>query len=140
MRLIRTAARARASFAQRLLIFGVAVAGILVGLLAMHTMKSDRAHISAGVPSSAAAHQQTGHATLPAHEQPDEDCDGDCPVPVHDMLATACILALAITVLVVAVPITISAAHGTTTLPTPWRAHLAWPRPPSLHALSISRT
>jgi hypothetical protein len=117
------------------------VVGIVVGLLAMHTIASGMTGHSE--PSTAAmVMTPTHHDAAPAVEE----CDAGC-APVHDMTAMVCVLALMLGSFLLVVGLLVGALS---------RAHRAWfrsipetiravrsapfPHPPDLLKLSISRT
>jgi hypothetical protein len=125
----------------------IAIPGILIGLLAMHFMVTPAAshtpHASGVVAEISAPHdEQRSVGYESAHSHPVAQCDGLCG-PEHDMLGMACILALLLTALWATArlavlqwgspraAIGVLVAGASTLLP---------PRPPSLLALSISRT
>ncbi len=130
---------------KRLAVVLLAVPAILIGLLAMHVLTTGVAHASD-------VHGSTTHASiavtgseadnLTAAPHAETDCDAGC-VPQHDMLGMACILALLMTALVLAVRLTLLrwgtvGALASTVMAR--LANLAPPQPPSLLVLSISRT
>ena len=113
------------------------VGGVLIGLLAMHTISSASGeHMATASTMSADMSHPDSHADAPA------ECGGMCD-PSHIMANMACVLAL----LFSALAITASRRWSTssTALRGRWLAILAvavevMPPPPDLNALSISRT
>lgn len=126
---------------RRLLLTFAAVGAILVGLLAMHSFSADTGHHGTTLAVAADAHHE--HGADPAVVQ--DDCAGGGCEPGHSMTVAACLLALLVLTLLLAlrdVPI-----RGLLLLaPAARRAQwwsartLRWPKPPSLLELSISRT
>lgn len=126
-----------------LLILVAVTGGIIVGLLAMHSLNT---HTAAPTPTSAT--NVIGHADGAAHTHPgdtaavgDTGCV-DCGEH-HEMLVMGCVLALLVTVLLLTRPArwwlvaTLPARAGPAVLlvsPHPIA------RPPSLNVLCISRT
>ncbi len=119
-----------------LLLSAVAVAAIVVGLLAMHSMNFALSEPAAGVaPTSAGEHAGS--------MAPNPSCDAECEsAPVHDMMTEACFFILLVTVLLLTLPSVAATLVGAA---NPFRylvsiAIRAAAKPPSLVALSISRT
>jgi hypothetical protein len=118
-------------------------AGIVAGLLAMHSLNTHAT--STGHPdtvTTAAAGSHHAHDAAPVGEAAAGEC-GDCAGGHDTMMWMACVLALLATVLILA---RISRSWQT---PDPERGSptvLLWParrapvHPPSLHVLCISRT
>ena len=142
-------AHLRSSRRRRLLIALLAVPAILVGLLAMHVLTTTGMGDTSASAATPAHHM--GEASLVANESaagnpampsPAEDCGGLCG-PGHDMLGMICVLALLVTVVLLALHLILirweELWRVITTL-TAKAAALAPPAPPSLHVLSISRT
>lgn len=123
--------------------FGLlAVPTILVGLLAMHTLTVSHVTRASDIHVAAMVDGESHNESVSAPTKQPIGCGGLCAGD-HDMLSTACILALLVSVLIVTIQL----------LFVRWRmlrvvalrfleslATLAPPVPPSLHALSISRT
>ena len=94
---------------KRLAVVLLAVPAILMGLLAMHVLTTGathtpHAHASTAHASSAVDDSAAYSPTAAPHSE--TDCDPAC-VPEHDMLGMACILALLMTALVLAVRLTL---------------------------------
>lgn len=138
---VNRALRPHALVWRRLLLTLAAVVAIIVGLLAMHSFSTDAGNHDATTAVVAEAHQhEHGGAPFVANH----DCDGACE-PGHSMPVTACLLALLVFTLLLAAREAVARGR----LPLPGAANpewpvqagaLRWPRPPSLEALSISRT
>jgi hypothetical protein len=158
---MRHAARPRPSWL-RVAITALGAAALLVGLLAMHVvMSGGHAHSVETASSSGAltdhdTHELDAMATAPTltalHAMAAlpaavlgaaaDPCDGTCP-PAHTVIAMTCIIALLISVLVLVVAVIVRRwvrlSHGIRSLASRV-AGLAFPDPPSLLVLSISRT
>ena len=145
MRALRDALHPQRSLARRLLLAVFAVAALVVGLLAMHSMSLDSHNEVVAAAHSATEGHEHSTAIVNTHDasevQLSNGCAGDCGMG-HSML-TACVLALLMAVLAVpaaallsrwsaAVPLLAALARSA-------GATVALP-PPSLTALSISRT
>jgi hypothetical protein len=128
--------RPRPSSARGLVVAALGVAGVVLGLLAMHSLTISSPHSE----MSMAAHS-VETAALASTESESHGCVGECS-PDHSM-TESCILALAFGALVLAgaavlsrwSAVTISPARIPRVGPMP-----AGPAPPSLLLLSISRT
>ncbi|WP_243073719.1 DUF6153 family protein [Microbacterium sp. SS28] len=146
MRTIRAILQSRSSLTRVLI--GVALTlGVIVGLLAMHTLSGGDAshgHSPAGVAAVADSHAPSMHDPSGVADPELCDCGTSGPVDGHSMLAMACVLGLLITVLILAIPKDLGRVDlrapllGLTTEVA--RRALARARPPSLYVLSISRT
>ncbi|MEP7113067.1 MAG: DUF6153 family protein [Ilumatobacteraceae bacterium] len=123
-----------------------AVAALIVGLIAMHSLNLDNSHHAAGLASPAADHHAPASSTtdtsaLASHTL---ECGGEGCDPGHSMSFMTCILALLVASIAFGVAVTaLLGRHGNIRrqlqlLVT--RLHSAIPPPPSLHVLSISRT
>lgn len=156
---MRHATHPRASWL-RVAITALGAAALLVGLLAMHVVvsggHSGHAHSADSSASSTApaadhtAHELHAMATVPALaalpapmlDAAGDPCDGTCP-PAHTLIAMTCIIALLISVLILVVAVIlrrwVRLRHGIRSLASRV-AGLAFPDPPSLLVLSISRT
>jgi Family of unknown function (DUF6153) len=150
---MRHATRPRPSWL-RVAITALGAAALLVGLLATHVVisggHSGHAHSADSSASSTVptadhtAHELHAMAALPAAMlgAAADPCDGTCP-PAHTVIAMTCIIALLISVLVLVVAVIVRRwvrlSHGIRSLASRV-AGLAFPDPPSLLVLSISRT
>ncbi len=141
VRAIRTAATPAAGLLRNFLVLALAVAGVVIGILAMHTLNlmADSSSPLTTATVAAAHHTET---TTPNTAAP--HCDNNCGPVDHEMSSmTLCVLALLAGVLFVAAGV------------ASWRQEQRWgpvlarlldplraavPAPPSLHVLSISRT
>jgi hypothetical protein len=129
----------------------VAVPLIVLGILAMHFLASGSPVVdSVGESTSSHAMVESGHthpgSSEPAPAASADDCDGMCAaghnMPGHSLMATVCVLALMIYVLLFIVPVTWTRWALSGALPRSVTALLATlaPRwPPSLSMLSLSR-
>jgi hypothetical protein len=132
---------------RRILTAFFAVSAVVFGLLAMHVM------ITLGASPSPDGSGMTSHhvmsetsradlTTSPMMNATPDGCAGTCS-PEHDMISMICVLALLVTLLLLTVQL----------FRIPWDELRLWsrahtprpnarpaPKPPSLHALSISRT
>lgn len=123
----------------------LAVAALIVGLIAMHSLNLDSSHYAAEVASPSGAHHAPASSTTDpvSLASPALECGGAGCDPGHAMTFMACILALLVASIAFGV-----ASNGLLGYGSPRRLlqllliHLqsAIPPPPSLHALSISRT
>ncbi|MFH7321704.1 DUF6153 family protein [Aeromicrobium sp. HA] len=126
------------------LLGGLLVAGVIVGLLGMHTLNLHGTPAAQAPAVAHAAHDVGEHlaadAVVPAAESPTSCVE--CAVGGHLGMAMACVLALLLVLLVLALPRLLpSWLHRPWTVPA--RLDIALPvlsRAPSLHALCISRT
>ena len=131
-----------------LIFFGIAA--ILVGLLAMHALTSDTSDTSVGrtAQTSESAMLTMGGTAVALSESASSGmsvssgCSGACDLG-HEMLGSACVLALLVTVLlftlhlfVVSRPEARRVVHALVAK----ASALVPPAPPSLEVLSISRT
>jgi hypothetical protein len=130
------------SMARTLLLLIAVTGAVIVGLLAMHSLNthtaSDTGHQS--TVTAAASAGADGHHAAPTAT--DEQC-ADCGSSHSDMLAMACVLALLVTLLLLAR--TRAALHWQSTSPDlrpvgTSSADQSPSRPPSLSTLCISRT
>lgn len=149
---MRTAllSRLRSSFSHRWFVVVFAVPAILIGLLAMHVLTAGSMNeatmaspsIVSGAHHLGAAATPTGMGTAPSPEKSAGNCAGPC-MPSHDMFNMLCVLALLAAVILFAARLLLSSWPVLmSVLSTLHRkaVSLAPPLPPSLHALSISRT
>lgn len=128
----------------------ILAAALIFGLLAMHTLSPASAPVSSAMTShfdqamgthadGSAAPDSGGH---PGSNESDT-CDG-CSVPGHSMMLMACVIALFAGILLVFAPgrrVLAWLIPRKTWIAGRWdAAGAALPRPPSLIALSISRT
>lgn len=128
---------------RNLLIVVLAVAGLMLGLISMHSphvsLHADTGDRSIGV---SALHHGNATATGTSGFTADGGCLGPC-TPDHSMTVMMCLLALLASVLLAAPIRAIRAQQRFRLLAAPVSDFLvtaAFPRAPSLHALSISRT
>ncbi|MGC5617693.1 DUF6153 family protein [Georgenia sp. Z1491] len=143
--------RAPRGIFRRLLWGGLLVAGIIVGLVAMHTLNlhgtptaQAPAAISVSAPEAGEAHhaavgQQTSSDTAKNHE----GACADCGASDHLEMAMACVLALLLALLVLMPPRLLPGwMHSNPRSDHPQvRLTVRVPlRAPSLHVLCISRT
>lgn len=137
----------RGSVTRRVLIAVFAVPVIVFGLLAMHVLTTLGASPSPDGSMMTSHHMmsETSGAqvtTPPMMNAVPDSCGGTCG-PEHDMISMICVLALLVTMLLLTVQL----------IRIRWDELKLWaracsprpnalpaPRPPSLHALSISRT
>lgn len=131
-----------ATAVRSLLLRLVLVVGVLAGLLAMHTVLTGAAHPAAAAAVTVEHHAaETGGA--PGEAPASDDCGTSGCAPLHAMGVMACLLALLVAwVLTGASP---PAGRWMRDVPTAALALAAAlrsvaPPPPSLIALSISRT
>jgi len=141
---------------QRLVVLLLAVTGIVVGLLAMHTLTAvvgdhSAHHVDAlahhdGVMSAPAAADTA--AMVPASSSglahAGEDCNGTCGSG-HNMADMVCLLALLVLTLILTLRVIVTRRGNdlhrlVAALPAAHPAAPAPPSPPSLLVLSISRT
>ena len=114
----------------------------MVGLLAMHSLNLEHTSSESTVASATASAHHAGMATGDNLVGTADDCAGPC-APEHSMTAMVCILALLVSLLLI----------GAIRVVAGWKPFWRWvasitervaalplPAPPSLHALSISRT
>lgn len=145
MSLIALAQRVRGprTLTRTLLVLIAVSAGIIVGLLAMHSLNT---HTAASAPTSSVT--VVGHVDVAAHTHPGETAVSGDPGCVdcgehNAMLVMGCVLALLVTVLLLTRP-----SHWWPAATRPARAVpptvltliIHWARPPSLNVLCISRT
>jgi hypothetical protein len=123
----------------RFMLWVLVIAGLALALVAMHSLSLD--HASSAMSTSTAPHHDA--MTLASgNSTSSDDCGGSC-TPQHSMIVAGCILALVSFVFVAARirtslrwrPVRARTASLAASL-----AFLPIPDPPSLHALSISRT
>jgi hypothetical protein len=143
MLLLGRALLPRSGALRKVMLIVVAVAAIVVGLLAMHSLNLHEGHDSGGAMSVAAApHHVVG---MPAPDSPSDSpqCASPCGTGDQVMSGTACILALLATTMLLAVALSAIRwerfPRWATSLLSRVAA-LASPSPPSLLILSISRT
>ncbi|WP_202564050.1 DUF6153 family protein [Agreia sp. COWG] len=139
---VRSTLLQRDAVKRTLLLVGL-VLTVMAGLIAMHTIASTTMAHSA--PSTAAMVMPSDGHAAPSDVQGDEGCTGDC-APSHDVMAMACVLAVAFGGVVFVIGLVRSAGlraqlaeeliSDRSFLPEsfPFRA------PPDLLKLSISRT
>ncbi len=137
------------SQAGRLILSLLAAIGVIVGLLAMHTISSQGAPHGHGTEASTGQHvEESSIGAVAVWAAIDADpCSDNCASPSHgpdhSMLVVTCVLALLVVLIVLAPPSMLAKLASALAL---WRQHamvlgrVAWPRPPSLLLLSISRT
>lgn len=137
---VNRALRPNALLWRRLLLCLVAVAAVVGGMLAMHSFSTDAGHGTTIAVAAAEAHH---HEDSAASSIAREDCGGSCE-PGHSMAVTACLLALLVLTILFAVRDV--PGRGLMMLAAVVRSAqryaraVPWPKPPSLEALSISRT
>ena len=138
--MLTLSSRPRSSW-RRGVIAVLAVPAILIGLLAMHFLASETmtpaSHLMtvSAADSPMIADAQDGAPVTP-------ECGPTCG-PAHDMLAMACVLALLVSIVLIMLPVFLSRIHSIGAAVQVIQARLsalAPPFPPSLYALSISRT
>lgn len=119
-------------------------AGVMVGLLGMHTLSSGHAELPVGTTVSAVGHDHSMVESEPSHHTGADVGGGcvDCDTSGHDALMMVCLLGLLVTLLLVGRPASglTRTRHPLFTVPAlsaPWSRV---PPPPSLLELSISRT
>jgi hypothetical protein len=138
----------------RILMVLLGVPAIVIGLLAMHALTTDTGG------GTSAARMVTTAEVMPAMSAPAPSperlaamatsvgasasgmCSGLCD-PDHEMLGSACVLALLVTVLLFTLHLVLTSRKGPRRTAPPGVAStvsLAAVSPPSLHVLSISRT
>lgn len=140
----RSALRPRRGLWRNVLVTLAAVAALLVGLLAMHSLNLE--HGMSASMASMTAPVGLHNANIAIDDSlvsVANDRGGNPSSPEHSMTAMACILALLVSVLLIGIVRLITAGRpmlrqvvGVLKL---WVDLLA-PEPPSLHALCISRT
>ncbi|WP_136708050.1 DUF6153 family protein [Agromyces sp. H66] len=148
MSTIRVLVRSR-SQAGRLILSLLAAIGVIVGLLAMHTISSQGpAHGHSTEASTGQQVEESSIGAVPVWAAIDaEPCGDSCASPSHgpdhSMLMVTCVLALLVVLIVLAPPSMLAKLASALAL---WRRYaivlgrVARPRPPSLSLLSISRT
>lgn len=148
MQYARRAVQRRPSM-RALLVLGGLVLMIIVGLLGMHTFSAEAAgHGTASVSHTAVTSEHPESGTTGALSDTSAECNAICHAntqPGHGQLdmATACVLALLVGILLLAPPILLYGFR-----PLEWGTASSWrltstsvlPRAPSLIVLSISRT
>ncbi len=139
----RNTVRPHSRLRRNLLIVVLAVAGLVFGLISMH---SPQVSLHTGISGSSIAVSATHHGeamtTGMGGFTTDSGCQGPC-TPDHSMTVMMCILALLASVLLAAPIRAIRAQQRFRLLAAPVSGFLvtaAFPRAPSLDALSISRT
>lgn len=137
---VNRALRPHALLWRRLLLSLIAVGAVVGGLLAMHSFSTDAGHGTTIAVAAEAHHHDDAAAQTVAHD----NCDGACE-PGHNMAVTAaCVLALL--VLTILFTVRDVPSRGLMMLAAVVRRAqryaqtVPWPKPPSLEALSISRT
>ncbi|WP_309708983.1 DUF6153 family protein [Pseudolysinimonas sp.] len=148
MKTIRSLASTRSTMHRLFFLFGVAVA-LIAGLLAMHTLTANSAHIESA-PALLSAADLDQVMVAGANEDMAGDarhCMGDCGAPAnmpdHSILMMVCALALLAAVIIVLPPALLARfgmSLGVAALIADVPRALPRPRPPSLLVLSISRT
>jgi hypothetical protein len=142
----RTAALRRGTITRTMLLLAL-VGGVLVGLLAMHTVSSasgGHSESTSAMSSDMATHGDHGDMVAPPAAEMPADCSGMCD-PGHIMSSMTCVLVLLFTGLVLAITASRRWSMIFAALRTRWLAIVAvavaaMPPPPDLNALSISRT
>ncbi|GAA3919717.1 DUF6153 family protein [Microbacterium invictum] len=132
----------------RLLMSCAAALAIIVGLLAMHTFAPPAAHSTSQSISSAtlqADHSQVTTEATGAAAVCETDCRSGAPAPLpdHSGVMAFCVLALLAVVLLVGPTTALSIVRSpriSTAFLSLLSGAMAFARPPSLTALSISRT
>jgi hypothetical protein len=144
MNAFRDALRPQTVIWRRILVGLAAVAAIVAGLLAMHSLNIQSHHnevlVAAHSETVAAEHHQSDLAGPVSGTASIGSCDGVCGM---DVMAGGCILALLVAGLLFAAAATVtrSATIGHVLVRSVTAAALRFPAPPpSLHVLSISRT
>lgn len=142
----RTLAVQSGVIGRTLLVLAV-VGGVLIGLLAMHTISSASSEhmATASVMTADMSHPGShGGMVAPSQAESPAECSGMCD-PGHIMANMACVLAVLFSVLVFAITASRRWSAFSAALRSRWLAILAvaveaMPPPPDLNALSISRT
>jgi hypothetical protein len=146
-------AQLRDSRQLRLAVSLLAVPAILIGLLAMHVLTGIGMSNSGGSPELTSHHLIAAQSVPGSHDimaaetgtsmpAPTGDCGGLCG-PTHDMLGMICVLALLVTLVLVALRLILIAWEHLRRVVGELAAKAAAtapPKPPSLLVLSISRT
>lgn len=148
----------RLSGVQRIVVLLLAVTGIVVGLLAMHTLTTvtgdhgahhtvTTTHDDSGIAAAGAT--MTHRAAMVGDDETGmfhgaSDCNGTCQSG-HNMANMVCLLALLVLTLVMTLRVIFTRWGNDlhrliAALAAALPATLAPPSPPSLHVLSISRT
>ncbi|WP_294180687.1 DUF6153 family protein [uncultured Schumannella sp.] len=132
------------SATHRLIFAFVIASAVIVGLLAMHSVaaSTDHADVGSTVASVQADAEISAHGTTTSGDH----CAGACSAapsdPAHSMVLMVCALALVVAALALVAPALLtrhaSSVLRPTSAPQDLRARFA--PPPSLVALSISRT
>lgn len=143
---LRTLALGRGAIGRAVLLLAV-VGGVLVGLLAMHTISSPSSgHMESvsAMSSDMTTNGDHGNMAAPTQAEPPADCSGMCD-PGHIMASMACVLALLFSALVLGISASRRWSIFFAALRMRWPALaavavVAMPPPPDLNALSISRT
>ena len=125
----------------RLLVALVAVPAILVGLIAMHFLAAAD-EVGPSIMTTSASTETS--ATALTTDSSEADCGLACITSSGMSMSMVCVLALLVTVIILAVLTTFIRRDPELThrLVSLWRARIASlppPAPPSLHFLSISR-
>lgn len=121
------------------------VGGVLIGLLAMHTISSASSEhmTTASVMSADTSHPESHGDVAPTPAETATDCGGMCD-PGHIMATMACVLALLFSALVLAISASRRWSTFFAALRNRWVAIVAVAvaamPPPDLNTLSISRT
>lgn len=125
-----------------LLLTVLAVSGIVVGLLTMHTVDLGTPHASVGPSVTSMAGGDMSLTTEAPDRSGDTECGLSCGAPTHEVLTMACLLVLLVTLVALARPVLAHSDPRAWFLPRrpPPPSGTAPPTPPSLHLLSISRT
>ena len=141
----RTLALQRGTLRRTVLLLAL-VGGVLIGLLAMHTISSASGeHMApASAVSTGTSHPDShGDMVAPSPAETTTNCGGMCD-PGHIMANMACVLVLLFSALVLAISASRRWSTVLAALRARWRAIVAVAvaamPPPDLNALSISRT
>ncbi|RDV45149.1 hypothetical protein DOE76_07695 [Leifsonia sp. ku-ls] len=138
----------RARGLRHLILLVFAVTGILVGLLAMHTViSSPDGHAVSHSAVATGHHADPGPFVADSHSNMQHSslgCAGTCD-PGHNMSTMVCLLALLVATLLLILHVALTRWSDRSrllgaALMAVLSAALAPPSPPSLHALCISRT
>jgi hypothetical protein len=140
---IRSVTHPRAAAVRTVLLSLIGIATVLVGLLSMHTFSPDESTHTSAVASATMEHEAGETARSPEPPATSGDCGTSACEPMNAMGLMTCLIAL----------VFVSLAFGAAPHVSRWLANLrtdgravisallaAAPAPPSLIALSISRT